>query len=113
MGFVVLLLSSTEGWSLPPCEGSPASSWNTIWTWTDCFGTYTYANLKKYVGEWKDANRHGQGTYTYASGNKYVGEFKDDKKHGQGTHTFANGRVKEGIWEKGEFKYAKNLSPTN
>ncbi len=53
----VLLLSSTEGWSLPLCKGSAS-------TWTNCMGTYAYANGEKYVGEFKDGAPHGQGTYT-------------------------------------------------
>jgi len=46
MGFVVLLLSSTEGWSLPHCSGS----YNRT-TWTDCIGTFTWSDGRKYVGE--------------------------------------------------------------
>ena len=51
----------------------------------DCnngYGTYTYANGSKYVGEWKDGKENGQGTYTWVSGNtwlngnKYVGNLK-------------------------------------
>jgi hypothetical protein len=38
---VVLLLSSTEGWSLPPCPGSPTSNLTIAENWTDCFGTST------------------------------------------------------------------------
>ena len=68
----LLLLSSTEGWSLPPC-GSPES------TWTNCVGTYTFDDGSKYVGEWEDDNYHGHGTYTYASGSKYIGEYRDGK----------------------------------
>ena len=30
---------------------------------------------------------NGYGTYTYANGDKYVGEFKDGKPQGQGTDT--------------------------
>ncbi len=74
----LLLLSSTEGWSLPLCEGSNADNW------TNCFGTMTWADGDKYVGEFKNGKRNGQGTYTFADGDKYVGEFKDDKKHEQG-----------------------------
>jgi hypothetical protein len=59
---VLLLLSSTEGWSLPPCGGSDYS------TWTNCTGTYTYANGDKYVGEYRDGNKHGYGVYTKADG---------------------------------------------
>jgi len=37
----LLLLSSTEGWSLPLCEGSNADNW------TNCFGTMTWADGDK------------------------------------------------------------------
>ena len=67
----LLLLSSTEGWSLPPCKGSDDS------TWTDCFGTYTRADGAKYVGEWKDGTGHGQGTYTHADGTVKKGTFRN------------------------------------
>ena len=63
MGFALLLLSSTEGWSLPPCKGSPSIS-SYPPSWTGCFGTYTFADGSKYVGEWMDVQRNGQGTYT-------------------------------------------------
>ena len=130
MGFVFLLFSSTEGWGLPPCEGSPTASATTTMSWTDCFGTMTYSTGGKYVGEWKVGLRHGQGTRIYASGGKYVGEWKNGKrngqgtytrakgdkyvggwkggwKHGQGTVTFADGTEQEGIFENGKFLYAK------
>ena len=90
MGFVFLLLSSTEGWSLPPCKGSPTSDVSTMFSWTDC-----------------------SGTVTYASGAKYVGEFKDGKEHGQAILYNADGTViREGIFEKGNFLHAKKPSPT-
>jgi len=75
----ILLLSPTEGWSLPPCPGS----WNNR-TWTNCVGTYTYAG-----------------------GEKYVGEFKNDNFNGQGTFAHPDGRVEEGIWKNDVFQYAK------
>ena len=62
---------------------------------------YTYADGSKYVGTWKDDNKHGQGTYTYADGSKYVGGWKDDKKHGQGTYTWPEGTY------VGEYKNGK------
>ena len=45
---------------------------------------------------------NGYGTYTWADGSKYVGEYKDGKRHGQGTFTATDGRVMKGIWENGE-----------
>ena len=52
MGFALLLLSSTEGWSLPRCPEKGV--------WNNCFGTYTDDDGSKYVGEWKDDKSHGQ-----------------------------------------------------
>ena len=79
--------------ALPDCPSDTSVRWN------NCFGTYTYADGGKYVGEWKDDNRHGQGTGTFPSGNKYVGEWKDGKKHGQGTFTFPSGNKYVGEWK--------------
>ena len=117
----LLSLSSTEGWSLPPCPEDPSKYYDNR------FGTVTFDNGEKYVGEWKDNKahgqgtftsvngdkyvgeirdhkRHGQGTYTRANGDKYVGEFSDDKRHGQGTLYAADGTIlQEGYWERGEF----------
>ena len=102
MGFVFLLLGSTEGWSLPPCLEKGV--------WNNCFGTYTTDDGTKYFGEWKDDKSHGQGTETYANGDRYVGQWKDGKYHGQGIFTFANEKVKEGIWKNNKFLYAKKPS---
>jgi len=88
MGFALLLFSSTEGWSLPSCPGSPASVWIEYTNWTDCNGTYTYAN-----------------------GKKYVGEFKDNKPNGQGTSIYPDGTVVEGIFENGNFFMPRNPHP--
>jgi len=78
----------------------------------DCnngYGTYTYANGNKYVGEYKNGKPHGQRTYTWANGNKYVGEFKDAKRNGLGTYTFANGTVDKGIWKNNKLIERRNL----
>ena len=44
----------------------------------------------------------GYGTYTYANGSKYVGEYKDGKRNGLGTYTFAKGIVDKGIWKNNQ-----------
>jgi hypothetical protein len=79
--------------ALPPCPTDRYES-----EWTDCFGTYTYADLRKYVGEYKDGKFHGQGTLTFPDGGKYVGEFRDGYRNGQGTFTFADSDKYVGEW---------------
>ena len=96
-----------DGRVLPPCPGSLNKN-----TWTNCAGTYNWASGQNYVGEYKDDKSYGQGTLTFSAphkdaGQKYVGEWKDGLPNGQGTATYADGRVKEGIFENGQFKYAK------
>jgi len=63
------------------------------------YGTYTWANGNKYVGEMKNGKYDGNGTMTLASGDKYVGEWKNGDMHGQGTATSANGTIEHsGEW---------------
>jgi hypothetical protein len=70
---LLLCLLPVAGWaqsSLPPCpNGAKAYRHN-------CFGTFTFPDGRKYVGEFKGGKRNGQGTFTWADGRKYVGEFK-------------------------------------
>ena len=87
---------------LPACSSGWFSS-----GFHNCFGTETFDNGDKYVGEWKDDNRNGQGTYTHADGNKYVGEYKDGKRNGLGTFfALANDQFKGNIYVGG-FKDGK------
>ena len=53
--------------------------------------TYNRVDGDKYVGEWKDGNRHGQGNEQLIDGSLYAGEFKNDKRYGLGTNTWASG----------------------
>ena len=65
-------------------------------------GTFTWASGAEYVGEWKKNEMHEQGAYTWQGGDKYVGEFKDIEYHGQGTLIYADGRIGNGIVQKKE-----------
>ena len=91
---------------LPPCPSSG--------NFHNCFGTFTFADGRKYVGEFKDDKFFGQGTYTYANGDKYVGGWKDDKINGQGTYTYADGNKYVGEFKddkingQGTFTYGPN-----
>ncbi|MDA9885295.1 hypothetical protein N9D59_06745, partial [Burkholderiaceae bacterium] len=83
--------------SLPACPSSVDVRW------TNCYGTYTYPNGDKYVGEYKDGEQHGQGTYTFPNRDKYVGEFKDAQRNGQGTYTYADGSKYVGEYKDDKF----------
>ena len=89
LSFLISLICLTsQSWALPPC---PIDT-NTIRG--SCFGTNTFANGNKYVGEYKGYKRHGQGTFIWADiniGNKYVGEYQNNQMHGQGIYTYSNG----------------------
>jgi hypothetical protein len=63
------------------------------------FGSYTWPDGSRYVGEWENGSMHGQGTQTFAGGGKYVGEFKNNKRHGQGRIINTNGSIYEGGWK--------------
>jgi hypothetical protein len=73
--------------NLPVCQGSDASRW------TNCYGSLTFFNGQKYIGEYRDGQANGQGTYTFPDGAKYVGEFKDGNYHGLGTFFGSTGGV--------------------
>jgi len=64
---------------------------NCVGNCTDGFGTYTYQNGDKYVGEFKNGKADGLGKFLLQSGDTYVGEVKDDDLNGQGTYTWASG----------------------
>ncbi len=34
---------------------------------------------------------------------KYVGQFKEQQKHGKGTMTYPDGRIEKGDWKNDEF----------
>ena len=75
----VLLGSAEESFALPECPGTYNKT-----TWTNCVGTFTFADGDKYVGEYKDGNKHGQDTLYYLADNQfkgdiYVGEEFGDK----------------------------------
>jgi hypothetical protein len=78
----VLLGSAGESFALPACPSDQNQ------TKHNCFGTSTFAN-----------------------GNKYVGEFRNDNFNGQGTKTYADGKIEEGIWKDDKFQYAQKVTP--
>ncbi len=83
--------------------------------------TYNHNNNGgRYVGEFKDGQRHGLGTFFYLADNQfkgdiYFGEYENGVPKGQGILFKADGRRIEGIWENYNFiRAAKvNLPPQN
>ena len=112
---------TAQGWALPDCRGSWGSHWD------NCFGTHTFGPKSqwagdKYVGEFKDDKFHGQGTYTFGrdaelegrqikKGDRFVGEFVEGFPKGDGIYYHANGRIEEGVWDRLNLLYAKDLTP--
>ena len=45
---------------------------------------------------------HGRGIFTWADGRKYEGEYYDDKKAGHGVFTWPDGRMYDGLWKNGK-----------
>ena len=70
----LLILSISDAWAFPNCEGSNSSTWN------NCIGNYEWDDGDKYVGEYRNGYRTGQGTYYHGSGSIYIGGFKDNKR---------------------------------
>ena len=60
------------------------------------YGTYTWANGDKYVGDWTEGKRHGKGNFTWANGEKYSGTFQKNDMTGKGVKMWPNGERYEG-----------------
>ena len=45
----------------------------------------------RYVGYWKQGQRHGRGAFYYSNGSKYEGQWFENFKHGDGVFTFEDG----------------------
>ena len=93
---IVLLITLTSSFALPPCQGSNTSKWN------NCFGSWTWEAGSKYTGDYQNGKRSGQGTYVWSNGDRYVGDFVDNGLNGQGTYTWPNGDIYVGDFKDNE-----------
>ena len=58
----------------------------------------------RYEGEVnQDGEWHGKGVYSLPNGVRYVGEFRNHNRHGHGTCTYSDGLVQSGKWDDGLF----------
>ena len=66
-------------------------------------GIYTWADGRRYVGEYYKDKKHGKGVYTWADGRCYDGEWKNGRQHGVGKYTTQSGKVsRSGMWNEGK-----------
>ena len=85
--------SNISASALPNCVGSRSINWQ------NCFGTYTFSNGAKYVGEFGNDEKHGQGTYTFEDGSKWVGAWENNNLNGYAITYYADGSInQEGIF---------------
>jgi hypothetical protein len=59
-----------------------------------------------YEGRFRKGLPNGFGTYTYSNGAKYVGEWKSGRRDGEGKYTFKfndKDSIQNGLWEKGKY----------
>ena len=47
-------------------------------------GVETWADGRRYEGDFKNGKKDGEGTFEWPNGNKYVGSWKNGKQHGIG-----------------------------
>lgn len=69
----------------------------------DGVGVYTWADGRKYEGEYKEDKKHGYGVYIWADGRQYSGWWYKGKQHGLGIYHVGDGQTpKYGLWEDGK-----------
>ncbi len=61
-------------------------------------GTLTWPNGERYVGDFRDGRRTGQGIHTWPDGSRWHGEWLDGRKNGRGVYTRPNGVSEDGVW---------------
>lgn len=59
-------------------------------------GEYSWADGRKYKGEFKMDQKDGHGTLKWPDGRVYVGQWKNNKQNGRGVLTNAEGVKKDG-----------------
>jgi hypothetical protein len=96
---------------LAPCQGSNIKTWNV------CVGEAVWPDARKYSGEWKNGQPHGQGIFTDSKGARFLGEFEEGRfsglqrvwgfknglPNGQGQYIFSDGSQYTGQWRNGLF----------
>jgi len=74
-------------------------------------GVFTWSDGRKYVGEYKDDQKHGHGVFTWPDGRCYDGQWNQGKQHGEGIY-MKEGKKKKGVWQMGKrIEWIKEKKP--
>ena len=66
-------------------------------------GIFVWPDKKKYIGSYKNDNKHGYGIFNWPDGRKYEGCWSDGKQHGFGILLNNNSDGKKyGEWKEGK-----------
>lgn len=66
-------------------------------------GIESWADGRKYDGDFKNGKKDGEGTFEWPNGNKYIGSWRNDKQHGVGIYlNMKEGSKKQGEWVNGK-----------
>ena len=63
-------------------------------------GMYSWADGRKYEGEFLRDKKHGYGIYTWPDGRRFEGNWRNGKQDGKSKY-FSKGRIQVGIWKEG------------
>jgi len=65
----------------------------------------------RYVGSWKNGQRHGHGVFFYANGAKYTGQWAENAKDGYGVMVFEDGHFYEGGFKNDHMQEEDSKAP--
>ena len=61
-------------------------------------GEYSFADGRKYIGEWKNNLKDGKGVFEWPDGQVYEGNWKEDEYSGLGSMIYSDGGRYDGDW---------------
>ena len=67
-------------------------------------GVFTWADGRRYEGEFYHGLLHGRGSFTWPDGSSYTGEWQNNLPHGKGVYVWPDGTRLDGEWEEGKAK---------
>ena len=92
--------------SLPPCPSSGVKN--------SCFGSQSYSNQSKYIGEWDKDKFNGKGAFTFSDGRVHIGEWLNNRPNGQFIEFKKDRSIeRSGIYEGGVLITSMPIDPNS